>query len=435
MRKLPTIMLIFAIFTLYGASAAFAGVTELTFATSLYVEEPHQVVLDKLLAKYNETHPNVKITIYGSEYANFWNNLTTEIISGNEADIVQITPDVIASYNSLREGGAFVELSPYMQKTGKPYAANLVGQDLCMLDGRTVALANYAWGTTGVFYRKSMLEKAGVNPESIKNSDDFVKALKTLTKGDAVGMGVVVSAHSFVVDEWIRMFARAVSGGVYFPGEAPPYDAEHIAVNSPENIWMAKWWQELILKDRVFKPGPDKKDARELFWNGLAAFNLDGPWFIGMTEQRDPAILADTGLIPHPDMIYNNKSYKQVPDISPYIAAISTKSKDIDAAWDFIDWMTSDEAQEIIAECGMTPNSRSYSETEAYKTKYPLSYKFITFLSDVYGKPMQAPNTEKYSELHNAFVQTGQNMFGELGADPKTELDALAVQMKEIMNR
>jgi ABC-type glycerol-3-phosphate transport system substrate-binding protein len=433
--KKAIIMLTFLLFALCGPVSASSEITELTFATSLYVEEPHQVALDKLLAKYNDTHPDVKITIYGAEYANFWNNLTTEIIGGNEADIVQITPDWIASYNSLRVGGAFVDLTPYMKKTGKPYDTNLVGQDLCAMDGKAVALANYAWGTTGVFYRKSLLEKAGIDPESIKNSDDFVKALKALTKDDVVGMGVVVSAHSFVVDEWVRMFTRAVSGGVYFPGEAPPYDAEHIVVNSPENIWMAEWWQGLILKDKVLKPGPDKKDARELFWNGLAAFNLDGPWFIGMTEQRDPAVLEDTGLIPHPEMIYNGKSYKPVPDISPYVASISTKCKNIDAAWDFIDWMTSDEAQEIIASCGMTPNSRSYAETEAYKTKYQLSYKFITFLGDVYGKPMQAPNTEKYSELHNALIQTGQNMFGEQGADPKTELDAVAEQMKEIMKR
>jgi len=422
------------IFALFGAVSA-SAVTELTFATSLYVEEPHQVALDKLLERYNEKNPDVKITIYGAEFANFWNNLTTEIIGGNEADIVQITPDWTASYYSLRVGGAFVDLAPYMAKTGKPYETNLVGQDLCVLDGKTVALANYAWGTTGVFYRKSMLEKAGIDPDSIKHCHDFEKALKTLTQGDVVGMGVVVSAHSFVVDEWIRMFARTVSRGVYFPGETPPYEADRISVNSPENVWMAKWWQDLILKEKVFKPGPDKKDARELFWNGLAAFNLDGPWFIGMTEQRDPAILEDTGLIPHPDMIYNGKTYKPVPAIYPYISAISTNCKNIDAAWDFIDWMTSDEAQEIIATCGMTPNSKSYAGTEAYKAAYPLSNKFITFLDGIYDKAMLAPATEKFGELQNAFIEAGQRMFGEQGADPQTELDALAEEMKEIMNR
>jgi ABC-type glycerol-3-phosphate transport system substrate-binding protein len=198
---------------------------------------------------------------------------------------------------------------------------------------------------------------------------------------------------------------------------------------------MAKWWQDLILKEKVFKPGPDKKDSRELLWNGLAAFNLDGPWFIGMTEQRDPAILEDTGLIPHPDMVYNGKSHKPVPSLYPYISAISTKCKNVDAAWDFLDWMTTDEAQEIIATCGMTPNSKSYAGTDSYKAQYPLSYRFISFLDGIYDKAMQAPATEKFGELQNAFVQCGQRMFGEQGADPKAELDALADEMKEIMKR
>ena len=408
---------------------------ELTLATSLYVEEPHQKALDNLLAAYNKKNPNVKITIYGAEYANFWNNLTTEIISNNEADIVQIGPDRLTSYNALRKGGSFVDLGPYIAKSGKDYAKLLVGQNDTVVDGKTLALSNYAWGTTGIFYRKSILEKAGINPDSIKTSDDFVAALKATTKGDVVGMGVVVGTHSFVVSEWIRMFNRGVTGGVYFDKEMPPYDADHIVVNNDANVYMAKWWQDLILKDKVLKPGPDKKDSRELFWNGLAAFNLDGPWFIGMTESRDPKILADTGLIPHPEMIYNGKSYKATPSYSPYLCSISTNCKHPQEAWDFMEWMTSVEAQTIIATCGMTPSNTEFSGTDSYKTNYPLAYKFSGFLTNNYGPLMKEPTTPKYAELLNVLIDSGQNMFSEKGADPKAELDAAAAKMKEIMKK
>ena len=407
---------------------------ELTYATSLYVEAPHQIVHDNLLKAYGAKNSNVKISIYGAEYANFWNNLTTEIVSNNEADILQIQPDRLSSYNALRVGGAFVDLTPYIAKSGKDFS-NFVGQKDCTLDGKTVALSNYAWGTTGVFYRKSILEKAGIDPESIKTSDDFVAALKATTKGDVVGMGVVVGTHPFVVDEWVRMFNRGVTGGVYFKGEAAPYDADHIIVNSPDNVAMAKWWQDLILKDKVLKAGPDKKDSRELFWNGLAAFNLDGPWFIGMTEARDPAILKDTGLIPHPDMMYNGNRYKATPSYSPYICVISSKCKNPDAAWNFMDWMTTEEAQTIIATCGMTPANSDFAETDAYKTKYPLSYKFLGFMKSNYGPLMAAPNTPKYSELLNVLIEAGQNMFSEKAADPQKELDKAAESMKAVMNK
>lgn len=412
-----------------------AQTIELSYATSLYVEEPHQIVHDKLLEAYNKKNSNVKISIYGAEYANFWNNLTTEIISNNEADIIQIGPDRLASYHALRASGAFIDLGPYIEKSGKDFSKLLVGQNDCVVDGKTIALANYAWGTTGIFYRKSILEKAGINAESIKNSDDFVAALKATTKGNVVGMGVVVSAHPFVVSEWARMFARGVTGGIYFKEEAPPFDADHIVVNSPENVAMAKWWQDLILKEKVLKPGPDKKDARELFWNGLAAFNLDGPWFIGMTEARDPAILEDTGLIPHPDMIFNGTSYKPRPSYSPYICCISSNCKNPDAAWEFLEWMTTEEAQTIIATCGMTPTNTEFVEKPEYKSNYPLSYKFMEFMNNNYGSLLSDPQTPKCNELINVLVEAGQNMFSEKAADPKTELDAAAQKMKEIMNK
>lgn len=77
-----------------------ADKVEITLATSLYIEENHQITLDALLEAYNKKNPNVTVTIYGADYNNFWNNVTTEIISGQEADIIQITPDTLSSYYS-----------------------------------------------------------------------------------------------------------------------------------------------------------------------------------------------------------------------------------------------------------------------------------------------------------------------------------------------
>lgn len=417
-----------------GTSEPAAEPVELTFATSLYVEEPHQKALDALLEAYNEKNPNVKITIYGAEYANFWNNLTTEIVSGQEADLIQIGPDTLNTYYALRDGGAFVPLDDYMAASGVDYGELLTGQGDCVIDGKNVGLSNYAWGTTGIFYRKSILEEAGVDPDKIVTSDDFVEALKATTKGDVVGMGAVVGTHKFVYSEWCRMFSHAI-GGLFFEEEQGPYDAGHLVANSEANVWAAKWWQDLLLRDKVLKPGPDKKDARELFWNGLAAFNLDGPWFIGMTESRDPALLEDVGLIPHPQMVYKGQTYKARPTYSPYITCISSRCENVDAAWDFVEWMATAEAQEIIATCGMTPCNKEFSNTDEYRAKYPLAAKFGTFLENDYGELMEFPTTPKFGALEQVMVDATQEMFSEKGADPQTALDEAVAKMEEILNK
>ena len=97
-------------------------------------------------------------------------NITTEILANNESDMIQVYPENISTYHAIREDGTFIDLSEYMSDDLKE---KLVGQDMCDVDGETLAISSYAWGTTGIFYRKSMLEDAGIDPESIKTQEDF----------------------------------------------------------------------------------------------------------------------------------------------------------------------------------------------------------------------------------------------------------------------
>ena len=63
---------------------------------------------------------------------------------------------------------------------------------MCDVNGETLAISSYAWGTTGIFYRKSMLEDAGVDPEeSIKTQEDFREACAKVHERRKYAMGVV----------------------------------------------------------------------------------------------------------------------------------------------------------------------------------------------------------------------------------------------------
>lgn len=213
------------------------GKVKLTFSTSVYVEEPHQKAIDALLEAYSKKEPNVEIEILGAGYDGYWDNITTEILSNNESDMIQVYPENISTYNAIRDGGTFMDLSEYMSDDLKE---KLVGQDMCDVDGQTLAISSYAWGTTGIFYRKSMLKDAGVNPDEIKTQEDFRKACKKFTDDGKYAMGVVSGTHAFTVSEWNRLIARPVSNGLYFPnGESEPYTADNVNINAPENVWAA----------------------------------------------------------------------------------------------------------------------------------------------------------------------------------------------------
>ena len=124
------------------------GKIKLTFSTSVYVEEPHQKAIDALLEAYSKKEPNVDIEILGAGYDGYWDNITTEILSNNESDMIQVYPENISTYNAIRDGGTFMDLSEYMSDDLKK---KLVGQEMCDVDGQTLAISSYAWGTTGIF--------------------------------------------------------------------------------------------------------------------------------------------------------------------------------------------------------------------------------------------------------------------------------------------
>lgn len=405
----------------------------LTFATSLYVEEPHQKVLDRLLEMYKEVAPNVNIEIYGAGYANYWDNMTTEVMAGNEADIMQMYPDNVATYHALRPNGTFISLDSYLE--GGPLKELLIGQDACVFDGQTLALSSYAYGTTGLFYRKSMLEEAGIDPATLLTWDDFKAASKLLTHDDKYAMGILTSSHAFVVSEWVRQLARIPSNGFYFTdGEIGPYTAERINVNSDAVKWAAKEWQDYLLVDKCGKPAPDKKDSREYFWHGVAAFNHDGPWFIGMTEAAYPDLMDDIGLIPVPAVVYEGETYKANPSNYPIVSSISSNCENPQEAFDFLAWMASEEAQRVVADCGMIPSNREFSSSEEYAKDHALATVFNSFIGNQYDKLVNDPPIAQLQALQQVMIDATQAMFAG-GEDVSTTLDEAAEACKDIMNK
>lgn len=236
-------------------------------ATFLYVEAPHRAAIDRLVEEYNKIHSDVQIVISGAGYADYWNNLTTEILASNETDIMQIYPENLASYQTLRSGGAFLDLTERFQEAG--LEGKLTGQETGEYEGKTLGLSNYSWGTTAIFYRKSMLADKGIDPGSIHDQDDFLEVCRQFSQNGSVATGVVYGAHAFSVSEWNCLIARPVSNGLYFSdGETGPYTADRLNCNSPENVWAAQWWNDFIAVEKCGKLVLDKKDSREMFWNG-----------------------------------------------------------------------------------------------------------------------------------------------------------------------
>ena len=169
-----------------------------------------------------------------------------------------------------------------------------------------------------------------------------------------------------------------------------------------------------------------------MFWNGEVPFCMDGPWFVGMTSDD---VLEDTGIIAQPDIVYNGETYKPNPTNYPLVTMINKDCKHPQEAYDFLEWMTTDEAQAIIADCGMIPSNTDYSTSDEYIKNHELEYKIVDFMQNNYTTLVADPNIPQLGEISQIMLDACQHMFSEQGADVKSEMDDAQSKIEEVMNK
>lgn len=455
-----------------GKSAS-GGKTELNFGIW---DENQRPAMEKMVKAYEKENSDVKINIQLTPYkgGEYWTKLEAAASGGKAPDVFWLN---VLHLDSYVEGGILDDLTDKIKDSDikDSYSETLVNN--YVRDKKNYAVPK-DFDTNAMWYNKEIFDKCGVPyPTDDMSYDDLVataKALKDSGKlGDGVypfacpvdfqtwyyqtvyanggyilsddkkstddgkyAMGVVSGTHAFTVSEWNRLIARPVSNGLYFPnGESEPYTADNVNINAPENVWAAQWWQDFILKDKAAKLVTDKKDSREMFWNGDVPFNMDGPWFVGMCKERDESLMDDIGIIPQFDVVYDGTTYKPNPTNYPLVTMISKNCKHPKEAYAFLEWMTTDEAQKIIADCGMIPSNTDYSTSDEYIQNHELEHKIVEFMQNNYTDLVADPNISQLGEISQIMLDAAQKMFSEQAADVQEEMDSAQKQVEEVMSR
>ncbi|HEV8547055.1 MAG TPA: extracellular solute-binding protein [Candidatus Limnocylindrales bacterium] len=133
-------------------------------------EAPEQkAVEDKVVADFNASHPNIKLTFEVVTYDQANGQLTTEIQSGNGPDIVG--PVGIGGANAFH--GQWLDLGPYITKTNydlSGFPSNVV--DIYKLDEGQVGIP-FAIYPSALFYEKGLFEEAGLSEPPHKYGEKY----------------------------------------------------------------------------------------------------------------------------------------------------------------------------------------------------------------------------------------------------------------------
>ncbi|MER5955704.1 sugar ABC transporter substrate-binding protein [Streptomyces longhuiensis] len=292
------------------ASAKGAKVT-LTQWYHQYGEEGTQAAVKRYAEQYTKANPDVAINVvWGADTSQYETKLNAALLGADAPDVFelgdfraemarkgQLAPldDV---YGSAKDGFNQADLD-YLTVDGKIYGMKTIDDVMVM------------------YYRKSMLKKAGVTPPT--TFTELVDAAKKLTTGDVKGLfigndGIGDSPYLLA---WSQGRDLIKDGKVVYADAAQSIGGLR-DLHSDKSVLLG-------FTTDWYDPGAFTQGATAMQWGGL--------WSLPAIEK---ALGDDFGVVPWPGY---DSSGKPVARLGGWTQAVNAKSKHVDEAKKFLQWL------------------------------------------------------------------------------------------------
>ncbi|MBI1877884.1 MAG: extracellular solute-binding protein [Chloroflexi bacterium] len=222
------------------APAAEAQEVTLTFWT--FVDD-HAKFFQKQVERFNAAHPEVKVKLEPTviDYQEMHDKLLIALQAGTGApDLVDIE---IAKFGTFLRGDIQLhDLTPLVERSGK----DLLKERLApyQLNGKQYGV-DYHLGALVMYYNKELLDKAGVDVDSIKTWDDYRAAGKQVKEKTGAWMATVETT-----DKWTVLPVMLENGG-------GTYDKDgNLILDSPANAEALQLLSDMYHKDKILSIAP-----------------------------------------------------------------------------------------------------------------------------------------------------------------------------------
>lgn len=280
-------------------------------------------------------YPNIKVEVL-TVAEDYETKIQTQYAGNKLPDIIQVAENGIG----FATKGMFLDLSDKIAADG--IDANALWSHVIeqyTYNNEVFGLPDRG-GCTIMYYNKDLFDDAGLAyPDENWTLDDYFSAVEKLTK-DTDGDGVVdqwgtTSTHYQAI--WGYMF-QANGGNLIKDGQ--------VVVNSPENLELLTKYNDAYQNGYVV-PYEELEQANSggdaYFQQGKLGMNLTGMWCIGGYSKED-GLNFDISTVP--------KGMQDAGWPMGSALAISKNSspEKQEAAWKFVKYMTSTEAQSMLGE-------------------------------------------------------------------------------------
>lgn len=357
-----------------------------------------KAAFEKVAAAYNaRAATKVKVTTLAVPYDAFADKISAAVPRGKGPDVFIYAQDRMGGW--IEAGNTVEPIDFYVDDALKGRFIPTTVQALTYRGSLYALPLNYKVLT--LIYNRKLLQQPP------KTTDELVATGKRLTNKAAGKFGLAWAYGDFY---YVASLLNGFGGGVFGPGAKPTLDA-------PENVkgleLLQKWSREGFLPAE-----PSSALITSLFNEGRAAMVFSGPWFLGEVNKD-----IDLGLAVLPAL-----SEAGGKPIRPWMTVegvfVSAPSKQKEAAFEFVKYVTDAEAGKVMAlEGRQTPAVKAVYDDAAVKAD-PVLAAFRRQVEVAVPMPNLPEMTMMWSPATTALNKVNA------GASPK---EALAVAQQAVL--
>ncbi|GAA2310298.1 sugar ABC transporter substrate-binding protein [Nonomuraea roseoviolacea subsp. roseoviolacea] len=352
-----------------GGSGADDGPVTLTYALW---DDAQQGAYQQCADAFHKANPGITITINQAAWDQYWQNLTTQMVSGKAPDVITMQTTY---YPQFVKNGQLLDLGPMAEADKVDFGQYRPGlADLWVKDGKRYGLPK-DWDTIAIVYNTALVKKAGLDLGDLTwnpaDGGTFEKALARLTvdtsgrRGDEPGFDKSKVAVYGIVAElndgsqgqngWGDL---AVSNGFRYI-DKNPFGTRYF-YDDPKLAETAAWFKRLM--DKGYAAPYDKKSSLGpdvVLGSGKGALGITGSWmiktYLDSTEQK-------FAFAPLPTGPQGRKSaYNGLAD------TVYAGTEHPEAAWKWVKFLGSTACQDIVADSAVAFPAITSSTERAVK--------------------------------------------------------------------
>ncbi len=334
---------------------------------AVYQEPARVEVQRRFIEAFEAAHPDIPVELESADFSTYYTRLNTNLAAGRAPDVFMMSG---AYFYAGAMRNAFKDLGPYLEQAGIDLGDYFTENENSLYQGKTLAVPEEL-DILALAYNKDLFDEAGVDyPTNEWNWDDLLEAATKLTRTTDDGRQTYgIYSVNNIQEMWGNLVKE--NGGSFLTA-----DMKQAAINTPESQEAIQFAVDLI---HEYKVSPTAQGVSSLpgyiesggspFMTGLVAMKFQGNYELGVLLESD-AFAWDVVTMPE-RKIKGGLAWSQA-------WVMYEKTQQPDAAWQFIEFMLSQEANQVISDTpnkGQCPPLKSAAYDGAYGQPPPENMK------------------------------------------------------------